>query len=83
MSTSMIPLIALGSAGLYSVVMIAMKFWWKIPGVGLGLLIVLTLRIKHASTARHQMQPLHRKPAPLRQDRPFEVVAQFEDFIHL
>ncbi|WP_171205685.1 hypothetical protein [Ruegeria sp. HKCCA0235A] len=43
MSTSIIPLIALGSAGLYSVAMIAMKFWWKIPGVGLTLLIVATL----------------------------------------
>ncbi|NOD92925.1 hypothetical protein GS636_09035 [Ruegeria sp. HKCCD4884] len=43
MSTSMIPLIALGSAGLYSVAMISMKFWWKIPGVGLTLLIVATL----------------------------------------
>ncbi|WP_170516963.1 hypothetical protein [Ruegeria atlantica] len=43
MSTTMIPLIALGSAGLYSVAMIAMKFWWKLPGVGLGLLIVATL----------------------------------------
>ena len=40
MSTSMIPIIALGSAGLYSVAMIAMKFWWKLPHVGLGLLIV-------------------------------------------
>lgn len=43
MSTSMIPFIALGSAGLYSVAMVAMKFWWKIPGLGLGLLIVATL----------------------------------------
>ncbi|NOC46426.1 MULTISPECIES: hypothetical protein [Ruegeria] len=43
MSTSLIPLIALGSAGLYSVAMISMKFWWKIPGVGLTLLIVATL----------------------------------------
>ncbi|NOE33513.1 hypothetical protein GS627_07145 [Ruegeria sp. HKCCD7318] len=39
----MLPLIALGSAGLYSVAMISMKFWWKIPGVGLTLLIVATL----------------------------------------
>ncbi|QFT72205.1 hypothetical protein [Ruegeria sp. THAF33] len=43
MSTSLIPLIALGSAGLYSVAMISMKFWWKLPGVGLTLLIVATL----------------------------------------
>ncbi|WP_420586510.1 hypothetical protein [Ruegeria sp.] len=43
MSTSLVPLIAFGSAGLYSVAMIAMKFWWKIPGVGLSLLIVATL----------------------------------------
>ena len=43
MSTSLIPLIALGSAGLYSVAMISMKFWWKIPGVGLTLWIVATL----------------------------------------
>ncbi|NOD46921.1 MULTISPECIES: hypothetical protein [unclassified Ruegeria] len=43
MSTSMIPIIALGAAGLYSVAMISMKFWWKIPGVGLTLLIVATL----------------------------------------
>lgn len=43
MSMSLIPIIALGSAGLYSVAMISMKFWWKIPGVGLGLLIVATL----------------------------------------
>lgn len=43
MSTSLVPLIAFGSAGLYSVAMIAMKFWWKIPGIGLGLLIVATL----------------------------------------
>ncbi|WP_171235240.1 hypothetical protein [Ruegeria sp. HKCCA6837] len=43
MSISMLPLIALGSAGLYSVAMISMKFWWKIPGVGLTLLIVATL----------------------------------------
>lgn len=43
MSTSMIPIIALGSAGLYSVAMISMKFWWKVPGIGLGLLIVATL----------------------------------------
>ncbi|GAB4549281.1 MAG: hypothetical protein Tsb0024_18540 [Ruegeria sp.] len=40
---SMIPIIALGSAGLYSVAMISMKFWWKLPGLGLGLLIVATL----------------------------------------
>lgn len=40
---SMVPIIALGSAGLYSIAMISMKFWWKIPGVGLGLLIVATL----------------------------------------
>ncbi len=39
----MIPIIALGSAGLYSVAMISMKFWWKLPGFGLGLLIVATL----------------------------------------
>jgi multidrug transporter EmrE-like cation transporter len=43
MSTSLIPLIALGSAGLYSVAMISMKFWWKLPGVGLTLLIVAAL----------------------------------------
>ncbi len=43
MSTSLIPLIAFGSAGLYSIAMIAMKFWWKIPGIGLSLLIVATL----------------------------------------
>ena len=43
MSTSLVPLIAFGSAGLYSVAMIAMKFWWKIPGIGLSLLIVTTL----------------------------------------
>lgn len=43
MSASMIPIIALGSAGLYSVAMISMKFWWKIPGIGLSLLIVATL----------------------------------------
>lgn len=43
MSTSLVPLIAFGSAGLYSVAMIAMKYWWKIPGVGLSLLIVATL----------------------------------------
>ena len=36
MSTSMIPIIARGSAGLYSVAMIAMKFCWKIPDIGLG-----------------------------------------------
>lgn len=40
---SMVPIIALGSAGLYSVAMIAMKFWWKIPGIGLSLLIMATL----------------------------------------
>ncbi|WP_254440398.1 hypothetical protein [Ruegeria arenilitoris] len=40
---SMIPIIALGSASLYSVAMISMKFWWKLPGLGLGLLIVATL----------------------------------------
>jgi multidrug transporter EmrE-like cation transporter len=39
----MVPIIALGSAGLYSVAMIAMKFWWKIPGIGLSLLIMATL----------------------------------------
>ncbi len=39
----MIPIIALGSAGLYSVAMISMKFWWNLPGLGLGLLIVATL----------------------------------------
>ncbi|WP_237215608.1 hypothetical protein [Ruegeria lacuscaerulensis] len=40
---SMVPIIALGSAGLYSIAMISMKFWWKIPGLGLSLLIVATL----------------------------------------
>ncbi|WP_254443570.1 SMR family transporter [Ruegeria atlantica] len=40
---SMIPIIALGSAGLYSVAMISMKYWWKLPGAGLGLLIIVTL----------------------------------------
>lgn len=40
---SLVPILALASAGLYCVAMIAMKTWWSIPGIWTAGIIVLAL----------------------------------------
>ena len=42
---SMIPVIALGSAGLYALAMIGMKLWWTAPGPGVALLIIAAIMV--------------------------------------
>ncbi|MCL6283433.1 hypothetical protein M3P21_07785 [Ruegeria sp. 2012CJ41-6] len=42
---SMIPVIALGSAGLYALAMIGMKLWWSAPGPGIALLIIAAIMV--------------------------------------
>ena len=45
---SLIPLLALASAGFYCLSMIAMKSWWTVPGFWTGAVIVVALLVAGA-----------------------------------